>query len=101
MIEQGRKTKSKKPRKERIYVLCDDGTNSKIEDEVHFLFDCPWRKYVSQRERLICETEKVVPFYKNIESHNKFLFSSWIIYEWMGNSTRQRFEIRLWKILIG
>ena len=25
----------------------------------------------------------------------------WIIYEWMGNSTRQRFEIRLWKILIG
>ena len=29
-----------------------------------------------------------------------FVFS-WIIYEWMGNSTRQRFEIRLWKILIG
>ena len=25
----------------------------------------------------------------------------WIIYEWMGNNTRQRFEIRLWKILIG
>ena len=28
-------------------------------------------------------------------------YRPWIIYEWMGNSTRQRFEIRLWKILIG
>ena len=37
MIEQGRKTKPKTPRQERICVLCDDGTNSKIEDEVHFL----------------------------------------------------------------
>ena len=26
---------------------------------------------------------------------------TWIIYEWMGNSTRQKFEIRLWKIFIG
>ena len=31
---------------------------------------------------------------------NKALGIPWIIYEWMGNSTRQRFEIRPWKILI-
>ena len=35
MIEQGRKTL----RQEQICVLCDDGTNRKIEDEVHFLFE--------------------------------------------------------------
>ena len=75
MIEQGRKTKPKTPRQERICVLCDDGTNSKIEDEVHFLFDCPWRKYILQRDRLICEIDKVVPFFRNMDSHNKFLFT--------------------------
>ena len=32
MIEQGRKTKPKTPGQEQICVLCDDGTNSKIED---------------------------------------------------------------------
>ena len=72
MIEQGRNTKPKTPRQERICVLCGDGTNSKIEDEVHFLFDCPWRTFVSQQERLIREIDKVVPFFKNLESHNKF-----------------------------
>ena len=75
MIEQGRKTKPKTPRQERICVLCDDGTNSKIEDEVHFLFDCPWRKYILQRDRLICEIDKVVPFFRNMDSHIKFLFA--------------------------
>ena len=75
MIEQGRKTKPKTPRQERICVLCDDGTNSKIEDEVHFLFDCPWRKYILQRDRLICEIYKVVPFFRNMGSHNKLLFA--------------------------
>ena len=75
MIEQGRKTKPKTPRQERICVLCDDDTNSKIEDGVHFLFDCPWRKYISQRDGLIRETDKVAPFFKNMESRNKFLFA--------------------------
>ena len=75
MIEQGRKTKPKTPRQERICVLCDDGTNNKIEDEVHFLFDCPWRNYILQRDRLICEIDKVVPFFRNMDSHNKCLFA--------------------------
>ena len=74
MIEQGRKAKPKTPQQERICVLCDDGTNSKIEDEVHFLFDCPWRKYILQRDRLICEIDKVVPFFRNMDSYNKCLF---------------------------
>ena len=56
-------------------MLCDDGTNSKIEDEVHFLFDCPWRKHILQRDRLIREIDRVVPFFKNMNSHNKFLFA--------------------------
>ena len=56
-------------------MLCDDGTNSKIEDEVHFLFDCPWRKYILQGDRLICEIEIVVPFFRNMNGHNKFLFA--------------------------
>ena len=75
MIEQGRSTEPKTPRQERICVLCDDGTNSKTEDEVHFLFDCPWRKYILQRERLIREIDKTVPFFKNMDSHVKFLFA--------------------------
>ena len=75
MIEQGRKTKPKTPRQEQICVSCDDGTNSKIEDEVHFLFDCPWRKYILQRDRLICEIEKVVPFSRNMDSYNTCLFA--------------------------
>ena len=73
MIEQRKKTKPKTPRQERICVLCDDSTNSKIEDEVHFLFDCSWRKYASEQERLIHEIDKVVHFFKNMESHNNFL----------------------------
>ena len=75
MIEQGRRTKPKTPRQELICVLCDDDTNSKIEDEVHFLFDWPWRKYISQRDRLIREIDEVVPFFRNMDSHNKFLFA--------------------------
>ena len=42
--------------------------------------------------------------YKNCISINvskTTLLLPWIIYEWMGNSTRQKLEIRLWKILIG
>ena len=75
MIEQGRKTKPTTPRQERICVFCDDGTICKIEDEVHFLFDCPWRKYVLQRERLTLKIDKFVPFFKNMESPNNFLFA--------------------------
>ena len=41
IIEQGRKTKPKTLRQERICVLCDAGTNSKIENKIHFLFECP------------------------------------------------------------
>ena len=43
-------------------------------------------------------------FWRTSESNyslSSWCISPWIIYEWMGNSTRQRFEIRLWKILIG
>ena len=31
----------------------------------------------------------------------RYLADTMDFYEWMGNSTRQKFEIRLWKILIG
>ena len=53
MIEQGRKAKIKLPRERRTCKLCYNDDSNQIEDEIHFLFDCQWRKYIALRENLI------------------------------------------------
>ena len=51
MIEQGRKAKIKLPHERRTCKLCYNEHLSQIEDEIQFLFDCQWRKYVALREK--------------------------------------------------
>ena len=55
MIEQGRKAKIKLPHERRTCKLCYNEHLSQIEDKIHFLFDCQWRKYIALRENLIPE----------------------------------------------
>ena len=74
MIEQGRKTKPKTPKSDRICPLCNNGVNKSIEDEVHFLFDCSWRKYIAYREKFLIEVYKMIAQVKNLGSRQKFLF---------------------------
>ena len=45
MIEQGRKSRIKLPRERRTCKVCYNEHLSQTEDEMHFLFDCQWRKY--------------------------------------------------------
>ena len=47
MIEKGRKTAQKISHRNRLCRLCYSKNLQQVEDEVHFLFDCPWRKYIS------------------------------------------------------
>ena len=77
VIEQGRKTKLKTPKSDRICPLCNNainGVNKTIEDEVHFLFDCSWRKYTTHREKFLNEIHKMIAQVKNLGSRQKFLF---------------------------
>ena len=76
MIEQGRKAKIKLPHERRTCnnELCYNEHLSQIEDEIHFLFDCQWRKYIALRENLIVEiTSKVPQFYK-LNNIQKFVY---------------------------
>ena len=74
MIEQGRKTKPKTLKSDRICRLCNNGVNKTIEDEVHFLFDCNWRKYTAHREKFLHEIYKLITEVKNLGSRQKYLF---------------------------
>ena len=74
VIEEGRKTKPKTPTNDRICALCNNSVNETIEDEVHFLFDCTWRKYTAHREKFINEICKMIAQVKNLGSRQKFLF---------------------------
>ena len=74
VTEQGRKTKPKTPKSDRICPLCNNGVNKTIEDEVHFLFDCSWRKYTAHREKFLNEIYKMIDQVKNLGSRQKFLF---------------------------
>ena len=74
VIEQGRKTKPKTPKSDRICPLCNNGVNKTIEDEVHFLFDCSWRKYTAHKEKFLNEIYKMIAQVKNLGRRQKFLF---------------------------
>ena len=74
MIEQGRKAKIKLPHERRTCKLWYNEHLSQTEDEIHFLFDCQWRKYIALRENLIAEiTSKVPQFYK-LNNVQKFVY---------------------------
>ena len=66
VIEQGRKTKPKTPKSDRICPLCNNGVNKTIEDEVHFLLDCAWRKYTAHREKFLNEIYKMIAQVKHL-----------------------------------
>ena len=52
-IETGRRTQT-----DRNDRLCTQCTQSKIEDEIHFLFDCP--KHSDKIVRLLLHTLKII-----------------------------------------
>ena len=62
MIEQGRKARIKLPRERQTCKLCYNENLNQVEDEIHFLFDCQWRKYIALRENFIVEI--TTQFYK-------------------------------------
>ena len=74
MIEQGRKAKIKLPRERRTCQLCYNEHSSQIEDKIHFLFDCQWRKYIARRENLIAEINSQVPQFYELNNIQKFVY---------------------------
>ena len=72
-IEQGRKAKMKLPLERRTCKLCYNEHLSQIEDEIHFLFDCQWRKYIALRENLIAEITSQVPQFYKLNNIQKFV----------------------------
>ena len=74
MTESGRRCKPKTPLQERICPLCNDGSNKSIEDEVHFLFSCNWRKYKQLRETFFNEIINIAPNFGNLDSKQKVMY---------------------------
>ena len=74
MIEKGRKADQKISRQNRLCQLCYS-ENLQVEDEVHFLFDCPWRKYISLRRNFISNMTKLVANFSNMNNNQKFIFT--------------------------
>ena len=74
MIEQGRKAKIKLPHERRTCKLCYNEHLSQIEDEIHFLFDCQWRKYIALRNNLIAEITSQVPQFYKLKNIQKFVY---------------------------
>ena len=74
MIEQGRKAKIKLPHERRTCKLCYNERLSQTEDEIHFPFDCQWRKYIALRENLIAEITSQVPQFYKLNNIQKFVY---------------------------
>ena len=74
MIEQGRKAKIKLPHERRTCKLCYNEHLSQIEDEIHLLFDCQWRKYIALRKNLIAEITSQVPQFYKLNNIQKFVY---------------------------
>ena len=74
MIEQGRKMKPKIPQNKRTCKLCFSLEAQKIENEEHFLFECPWRKYIGYRQAFTKEILQLVPLYELMNSKQKFIY---------------------------
>ena len=74
MIESGRRCKPKTPLQERIFPLCNDGSNKSIEDEVYFLFSCNWRKSKQLIEKFFDEIINIVRNFGDLDSKQKFMY---------------------------
>ena len=74
MIEQGRKIRPKLSQSERICQLFNEELNGAVEDEIHFLFDCAWRKYQLHREKFIEDVGKMVTYFNYLNTSQKFLY---------------------------
>ena len=61
MIEKGRKKSTKLLFGDRKCKLCFSENFQATEDEVHFLFDCSWRKYEKHRQKLTNDIINLVP----------------------------------------
>ena len=75
IIEKGRKADQKISRQNRLCQLCYSENLQQVEDEVHFLFDCPWRKYISLRRNFISNMTKLVTNFSDMNYNKKFIFT--------------------------
>ena len=76
MMEKGRKQSIKLSFDDRTCKL-DISENFKVtEDELHFLYDCIWRRYENHRliTKLTNDMSTLVPHFHNLDSKRKFLF---------------------------
>ena len=64
-------TKGRKEGQERICPVCNYGSNKSIEDEVHFLCSCNWRKYKQLREKFFNEIINIIPYFGNLDNKQK------------------------------
>ena len=58
------------------YANCFSENSQVTEDEVHFLFDCSWRKYENHRQKLTNDISNLVLHFHNLDSREKFVFIS-------------------------
>ena len=66
--------KPKIPQNKRTCKLCFSLEAQKIENEEHFLFECPWRKYIGYRQTFTKEILQLVPLYELMNSKQKFIY---------------------------
>ena len=74
-IEQGKKTKIKLPRERRICKLYCNEHLSQIEDEIHFLFYCQFRKYIALSDNFMAEITSQVPQFYTSNNIQKFVYT--------------------------
>ena len=75
MTENGRKAAQKLSRQNCLCQLCYSENLQQVEDEVHFLFNCPWRKYISLRRNFISSMTKLVANFSKMNNNQKFIFT--------------------------
>ena len=100
MIEKGRKAAQKISCQNHLCQQCYSENLQQAEDEVHFLFDCPWRKYISLRRNFISNMTKLVANFSKMNNNQKFIFkmsnenkeviSQFSIYELLMNKEREK-----------
>ena len=68
MIERGRYHKPKLPREQRLCPFCRDIGNKQVEDEMHFLCECPADEIFREQFLQIINKKTVI---SSLSSHDK------------------------------